>query len=646
MPRFVSPPKNQLHKLRQPLTEGERLVFELFDDCLAEEWEIYIQPHLNGLRPDFVLLNPTVGIGVFEIKDWNLDAMDYFIEEDSEKRPVLKARKDGKAFSLQRENPFEKILIYKQEIHNLYCPRLEQRGGYAVITAGVVFPFAEDNRVKKLFSPVIEYLGIDDWTSYYPISGLEAVNSKDIKSMFPEGLRKSSNYMNPDLAKDLRNWLVEPDFAAAQRRPLEIDETQKSYITSRTAGGYRRIKGPAGSGKSVVLAARAAQLSSEGKSVLVVSYNITLVHYLRDLAVRWPKPGSSSMDDITWLNFHYWCKRVCLEAGERSKYNDLWKDCLVNEEEALAGQSGKRAKVKEVLRYRLPQLVKSILENDHHRDVPLYDAILVDEGQDYLPEWWDTLRRACKNNGEMLLVADATQDVYGTSDSWTDQAMKGAGFTGPWAELKISYRLPPKLVSHVKHFAERFLPEEKVDLPVSPQGELDIYPCRLRWVQTSIERAPEVCCKEILAMVPKADPEVLAISEITFLTTNQELGNGIVNRLDKNKIKCVHTFTNHSRESRRKKMGFYMGDARIKATTLHSFKGWEARALVLYIGHAFDKRSMAAAYAGLTRVKRNVKGSYLTVVCAAQELEQYGRTWPDFESVMHGPEGQTRACFS
>ena len=201
MPRFVSPPKNQLHKLRQPLTEGERLVFELFDDCLAEEWEIYIQPHLNGLRPDFVLLNPTVGIGVFEIKDWNLDAMDYFIEEDSEKRPVLKARKDGKAFSLQRENPFEKILIYKQEIHNLYCPRLEQRGGYAVITAGVVFPFAEDNRVKKLFSPVIEYLGIDDWTSYYPISGLEAVNSKDIKSMFPEGLRKSSNYMNPDLAK-------------------------------------------------------------------------------------------------------------------------------------------------------------------------------------------------------------------------------------------------------------------------------------------------------------------------------------------------------------------------------------------------------------------------------------------------------------
>jgi hypothetical protein len=33
---------------------------------------------------------------------------------------------------------------------------------------------------------------------------------------------------------------------------------------------------------------------------------------------------------------------------------------------------------------------------------------------DYQPQWWDALRKGCKPNGEMLLVADATQDVYGT----------------------------------------------------------------------------------------------------------------------------------------------------------------------------------------------------------------------------------------
>jgi len=77
MSRIVHPPRAALQSLRQPLTEGEKAVFELFDQKLPAEWEIYIQPHMNGLRLDFVLLNPDVGIGVFEVKDWDLDAMSY-----------------------------------------------------------------------------------------------------------------------------------------------------------------------------------------------------------------------------------------------------------------------------------------------------------------------------------------------------------------------------------------------------------------------------------------------------------------------------------------------------------------------------------------------------------------------------------------
>ena len=56
MERFVSPVPSDLGKLRQPLTDGEWKVYELFDRALPKAWEIYLQPHLNGLRPDFVLL--------------------------------------------------------------------------------------------------------------------------------------------------------------------------------------------------------------------------------------------------------------------------------------------------------------------------------------------------------------------------------------------------------------------------------------------------------------------------------------------------------------------------------------------------------------------------------------------------------------
>ena len=81
----------------------------------------------------------------------------------------------------------------------------------------------------------------------------------------------------------------------------------------------------------------------------------------------------------------------------------------------------------------------------------------------------------------MLLVADATQDIYGTAKTWTDEAMTGAGFPGGrWAELKISYRLPPTALKYARAFAEKFLPMDIVDLPESVQGELDMYPCKLR----------------------------------------------------------------------------------------------------------------------------------------------------------------------
>ena len=74
--RIIEPPKDQWDLLPTPFTPGEREVFELFDFKLPLEWEMYIRPHLNGLQPDLVLLNPYAGIAVFEIKDKGLEPQD------------------------------------------------------------------------------------------------------------------------------------------------------------------------------------------------------------------------------------------------------------------------------------------------------------------------------------------------------------------------------------------------------------------------------------------------------------------------------------------------------------------------------------------------------------------------------------------
>jgi hypothetical protein len=556
---------------------------------------------------------------VFEVKDWNLDAMQYWTEERDGKAPKLCASDGNKSFSIQSQNPIEKVFRYKQEIHNLYCPRLDGKTGFATITAGVIFPFAKKEKINNLLTPCLIYRDMLRWSSNYnPISGAEAVAENRIDLVFPEGRRSSSKFMTDEQANDMRSWLIEPDYAASQRKPIELDTAQRGYVTSRTQSGYRRIKGPAGSGKSLILAARAAQLLGEGKEVLVVTFNITLLHYLMDVAVRWPNAHGRTRQGITWLNFHAWCKRVCEESDSEDEYRDLWK-----------GGEGREA---HVLSVQLPALVASCIDGDSEKVIARYDAVLVDEGQDFFPAWWNVLRKVCRTGGEMLLVADATQDIYGTARSWTDEAMTGAGFPGGrWAELQTCYRLPPTAMEIARNFADQYLPSDTVNLPNRPQGELDLYPCQLRWVQIFDGNAVQVCAEQILKMAPKAKNDILAITDITFLTGTQMMGAAVVSTLESKGVNTVHTYSPDKKESRRKKMGFYMGDARVKATTLHSFKGWESRAIVLFVGEKIDNQACALIYAGLTRLKRHEKGSYLTVVSCANALAEFGKSWPSYE---------------
>ncbi|MFL1809316.1 UvrD-helicase domain-containing protein [Plesiomonas shigelloides] len=621
MTRFVSPPKAEHHKLRQPLTSGEKMVFEFFDTHLPEHWDIYLQPHLNGLRPDIVLLSPKVGIAVFEIKDWDLDAMQYWVEtEPNNKSPRLMGRKDGKSFSLQSKNPIEQVYRYKQEIYELYCPRLESKRGFGAITAGVIFPFADDDRLARLFVPCLKNRGMDKYPLLYPIIGRNALHEGNISAVFPKGKSFYSPVMNDDMYKDLRNWLVEPDFSEAQRQPLELDKEQRALVTSRTASGYRRIRGAAGSGKSLVLAARAAELIKQDKKVLVVTFNITLLHYLMDVAVRWPGAKGKTRTCITWLNFHAWCKRVCFDAGAEEEYKQLFSR---RNDDA----------VQNVLDDLVPGLVERVIQNDADSDVVRYDAILVDEGQDFLPHWWDVLRKVLNPGGEMLLVADSTQDVYGTASRWTDDAMTNAGFRGPWSELSVSYRLPQQIIELVQDFAQQFLPPELANLPNGQQLGLDLEHSYLRWVQIEEGETVNTCCTELLNLIKYDSSKPLAVADLTFLCSHKSTGKQVIELLAQKGIKVIHTYDNDERQCRRQKVGFYMGDARVKATTLHSFKGWESRAIVIYIGGKLTKTDLALFYTGLTRLKRHTEGSFLTVISSAPQLREFGKNWPVFESL-------------
>ncbi|MBC6475106.1 MAG: hypothetical protein GDA48_21755 [Hormoscilla sp. GM102CHS1] len=419
-----------------------------------------------------------------------------------------------------------------------------------------------------------------------------------------------------------------------------LSKKQKELVTgddARTKTGYRRIKGPAGSGKSLVLAARAAQLATEKKDVLVVTFNITLRNYLKSLAIRYLKnledqpPDVETLiaEQITWYHFHGWCKSMCKEAGLENEYQNVWKKPV-----------------------DIANLVNEALDSllDDRRPIglrPTYDAILVDEGQDFNIDWWHALQRVRRSENskssempsEMLLVADKTQDLYNRAKYWTDKSMKGAGFVGAWKGLDISYRMPPKLIKYLQQYAEKYLPKDSkesenpsIDLPEPESDELDKWPVEMIWRQVSEYSTREEKASISVQAVQDMMEKGIAYSDITLLVSGHEMGLECVEMLAEKHVETTHVFGKDWRESRKNKNKFNPGDnGKLKSSTIHSFKGWESSCMVININHADAPEDMAAIYVALSRLKRREQGSYLTVICSTPELKEFGETWPIYE---------------
>ena len=202
------------------------------------------------------------------------------------------------------------------------------------------------------------------------------------------------------------------------RQPIPISEGAANIEANQNNARRRRVRVPAGCGKSFGLAARAARLASEGKNVLVLSLNVTLSHYLRALVASHCATYASNPARVTCVPIHAFSGRVV---------------------EDTKAQGIKPAEVEKVPPWdEVIAKAASVLQQGHRCR---YDAVLVDEGQDFELAWWQMLRdHVVAPDGEMLLVADPTQDIF-NKQAWTDEErMIGSGFSGQWTDLAGSYR--------------------------------------------------------------------------------------------------------------------------------------------------------------------------------------------------------------
>ncbi|GFO97233.1 hypothetical protein ig2599ANME_1433 [groundwater metagenome] len=233
-----------------------------------------------------------------------------------------------------------------------------------------------------------------------------------------------------------------------------------------------------------------------------------------------------------------------------------------------------------------------------------YNAIFIDEVQDYKIEWLRIIKRYfLAEGGEYVLFGDEKQNIY-NRDLELDKRSK-TNILGRWNELNETFRLSTKIANIAIKFQKYFFSNryEIDEIKVIPQQTISDYEIIPNFGYYFFANTQENY-SEIYAILndvitkSKVHPNDVCIL-CTKRKTIRELDFLIrIEKNEKTEIMCETKEMNEllrdkGREKeinnirRNKKFHFWMNPGTIKLSTIHSFKGWEIHTLFLIIEPGF-----------------------------------------------------------
>jgi hypothetical protein len=360
--------------------ESERRVFDALARDLDDTYTVFhsLRWHQPGSKvdgeADFLIAHPQLGMLVMEVKGGGIDF-------DARSGTWTSRNRKGEEHRI--EDPFNQALTAKHALirelkaQAAWPPRRGVQIGYAVAFPDIHITASGFTSLgKREFT-----LGKNDLPSIgTAIAGSLAYWREADPSDSPgkEGIRalverygKSWTYRIP----------LKEAIAPEEQRIVELTDQQMSVLTMLSRHARAAIGGCAGSGKTLLAVEKARQMAARGEMVLLTCYN-------RPLADHW----EASLDlppGILIRNFHRLCKDAVARYGITPE---------------RAGMSGD-----DYMAWLPDGLLKAAIEHGLR-----FDGIVIDEGQDFEPDWLDTLQMLLRDRerSAFYLFYDDNQRLY------------------------------------------------------------------------------------------------------------------------------------------------------------------------------------------------------------------------------------------